>query len=134
MALLDESAWRGKVFLGGWTAGGGGEAAVIEPATGEEIGRSGRADAEDVAAAARLAAAAQPAWAATPHTARAAILRKAADLWTAHAAEIEQWVIRETGKIPPAAQFETHVATGEIYEAATLPTRRDRSTGCPWRS
>ena len=27
MALLDESAWRGKVFLGGWTAGGGGEAA-----------------------------------------------------------------------------------------------------------
>jgi benzaldehyde dehydrogenase (NAD) len=32
-------------------------------------------------------------------------------------------VIRETGKIPPAAQFETHVATGEIYEAATLPTR-----------
>ena len=123
MALLDESSWRGKVFLGGWTAGGGGEAAVIEPATGEEIGRSGRADAEDVAAAARLAAAAQPAWAATPHTARAAILRKAADLWTAHAAEIEQWVIRETGKIPPAAQFETHVATSEIYEAATLPSR-----------
>jgi benzaldehyde dehydrogenase (NAD) len=123
VGLLDESAWRGKVYLGGWTAGGGGEAAVIEPATGEEIGRSGRADAEDVAAAARLAAAAQPAWAATPHTARAAILRKAADLWTAHAPEIEQWVIRETGKIPPAAQFETHVATGEIYEAATLPTR-----------
>lgn len=122
MALLGGSAWRGKVFLGGWTAGGGGEAAVIEPATGEEIGRSGRADAQDVASAARQAAAAQPGWAATPHSARAAILRKAAGLRTANAAEIEQWVIRETGKIPPAAQFETHVSTGEIYEAATLPT------------
>lgn len=28
MALLNETAWRGRVFLGGWTAGGGGEAAV----------------------------------------------------------------------------------------------------------
>jgi benzaldehyde dehydrogenase (NAD) len=42
MALMDESAWRGKVFLSGWTAGGGGDAAVIEPATGE-IGRAGMA-------------------------------------------------------------------------------------------
>ena len=28
--------------------------------------------------------------------------------------------IRESGKIPPAMQFETHVATQEIYEAAKL--------------
>jgi hypothetical protein len=26
------------------------------------------------------------------------------------------------GKIPPAKGFETHVATREIYEAATLPS------------
>ena len=49
--------------------------------------------------------------------------RRAADIWLANAAEIEQWSIREGGKIAPAAQFETHVATGEIYEAATLPSR-----------
>ena len=30
MALMDESAWRGKIFLGGWTAGGGGDAAFTE--------------------------------------------------------------------------------------------------------
>ena len=43
MALMDESAWRVKVFLGGWTAGGGDDAAVIEPATRQEIGRAGMA-------------------------------------------------------------------------------------------
>ena len=30
MALMDESAWQGKVFLGGWTAGGGGDAPLAE--------------------------------------------------------------------------------------------------------
>ena len=123
MALMDEAAWRGKIFLGGWTAGGGGDAPVIEPATGQEIGRIGMAAPADVERAAQVAAAAQPAWAARPHTERSAILRKAADLWLASAAEIEPWGIRESGKIPPAMQFETHVATQEIYEAATLPSR-----------
>ena len=123
MALMDEAAWRGKIFLGGWTAGGGGDAPVIEPATGQEIGRIGMAAPADVARAAQVAAAAQPAWAARPHTERSAILRKAADLWLASATEIEPWGIRENGKIPPAMQFETHVATQEIYEAATLPSR-----------
>src|SRR5215472_6800952 len=120
MAFLDESTWRGKVFSGGWQAAAGGEAPVIEPATGAELGRTGIASPAAVAAA---AAAAQPGWAATAHTERAALLRRAGDIWKAHAAEIEQWSIREGGKIPPAAQFETHVATEEVYEAATLPSR-----------
>src|ERR1700748_653657 len=39
------------------------------------------------------------------------------------APESEPGGIRERGKIPPAMQFETHVATEEIFEAATLPSR-----------
>ena len=62
MALMDEGPWRGKIYSGGWVAGAGGEAAVIEPATGQEIGRTGIAAPADVAHAAQLAAAAQPAW------------------------------------------------------------------------
>jgi benzaldehyde dehydrogenase (NAD) len=123
MALMDESAWRGKVFLDGWTTGGGGDAAVTEPATGQEIGRVGLASPGDVARAAQVAAAAQVGWAAKPHTERQAILRRAGDLWLAAAGEIEPWGIREMGKIPPAMQFETHVATEEVFEAATLPSR-----------
>src|SRR5690242_16117547 len=126
MALMDEPVWRGKIFSGGWVGGDLGtglDASVIEPATGQEIGRTGIATPADVTRAAQIAAAAQPAWAATPHTERSAILRRAADIWKAHADEIEQWSIREGGKIPPAVQFETHVATEEIFEAATLPSR-----------
>jgi benzaldehyde dehydrogenase (NAD) len=123
MAFMDEAVWRGKIYSDGWVSGAGGDAAVIEPATGQEIGRTGMASPADAAHAAQLAAAAQPAWAATPHTERSAILRRAADLWLANAADIEWWGIRESGKIPPAMGFETHVATQEIYEAATLPSR-----------
>ncbi len=123
MTFLDEATWRGKAFSSGWTAVSGGEAPVTEPATGAELGRVGIASPADIAAAATAAAAAQPAWAALPHTERSAILRRAGDIWKAHAEEIEGWSIREGGKIGPAAQFETHVATEEIYEAATLPSR-----------
>jgi benzaldehyde dehydrogenase (NAD) len=123
MTLMDDPVWHGKIYSGGWIDGGGGDAAVIEPATGAEIGRTGLASPADVSRAAEQAAAAQRAWAATPHTERSAILRRAADLWLASASSIEWWGIRESGKIPPAMGFETHVATQEIYEAATLPSR-----------
>ena len=119
MTLLDSSIWHGKAYSGGWTEPGGGQAAVIEPATGTELGRVGIASPADISTAAAAAAAAQPAWAALPYTQRAAILRKAGEIWLANAAEIEDWSVREGGKIPPAAQFETHVATEEIFEAAT---------------
>jgi benzaldehyde dehydrogenase (NAD) len=122
VAFLDPALWQGKVYSGGWIRAAG-EAAVIEPATGNELGRTGLAGPADIGRAAERAAAAQPAWAALPHTQRAAILRRAAEIWLANAAEIEDWSIREGGKVGPAAQFETHVATEEIFEAATLTSR-----------
>ncbi len=123
MSLLDSSIWQGKAFSSGWREVSGGTAAVREPATGAELGTVGIASPADIATASQAAAAAQQAWAATPYTQRAAILRKAGDIWLAHAAEIEDWNVRESGKIPPAAQFETHVATEEVFEASTLPSR-----------
>jgi benzaldehyde dehydrogenase (NAD) len=123
MSLLDSSIWHGKAFSNGWHEVSGGTAPVIEPATGAELGTVGIAAPVDISAAAAAAAAAQQAWAATPYTQRAAILRKAGDIWLNHAAEIEDWNMRESGKIGPAAQFETHVATEEVFEAATLPSR-----------
>jgi benzaldehyde dehydrogenase (NAD) len=123
MSFLKEETWNGQVYSGGWVTPESGDAAVIEPATGRELGRIGIAAPADVTRAVRTAAAAQPAWAAVPHTERAAILRRAAALWEANAAEIEDWVIRESGKVGGAAQFETHNSVQEIYEAATLPGR-----------
>jgi benzaldehyde dehydrogenase (NAD) len=87
------------------------------------LGRIGRATPEDVDEAARRAAEAQKSWAATPHPARAAVLRRAARLWTEHAEEISRWNVREVGAIPPMAGFALHVAEQECYEAAGLPSR-----------
>ena len=124
MGLLDGNAWAGRIFLDGvWVDGGGGTAAVVEPATGEEIGTTGRATPDDVRRAARSAAQAQREWAARPHTERAAVLRRAGDLWQEHAEEISRWNIREVGAIPAMAGFAINVAVQESYEAATLPSR-----------
>jgi len=123
MALMDESAWRGKIYSDGWTTGSGGDAPVTEPATGAELSRIGIATPEDVARATVSAARAQRDWAARPHGERAAILRKAGDIWQANAADIEWWLIREAGKIGGVSQFETHLVTSELYESAALPSR-----------
>ncbi|MDQ7907303.1 benzaldehyde dehydrogenase [Phytohabitans sp. ZYX-F-186] len=121
--LLDRPTWQGKFFSSGWVSGEGGDAAVVEPATGAEIGRVGIAGPGDVAAAARAAAAAQASWAAQPHPERAAVLRRAGDLWQANAEEVRDWIVRETGAVPPKGDFEILVATQECYEAAALPSR-----------
>ena len=124
MGLLDSVDWEGNIFKAGtWQPGHGGDFAVIEPATGQEIGRMGQASAEDVAEAGQAALAAQREWAATPHTARAAVLRKAGDLWSEHAEEISGWNVREVGAVPGMAGFALHVAAEECYEAAGLPGR-----------
>jgi benzaldehyde dehydrogenase (NAD) len=121
--LLEESEWRGRVYSDGWTKGAGGESSVIEPATGGQLGVVGLAGAEDIASAARRAAQAQREWAALPFPERAAVLRRAGDLWSAHGEEIGGWIVREAGSLLPKAQFELHVAAQECYEAAALPSR-----------
>ncbi|WP_028637107.1 benzaldehyde dehydrogenase [Nocardioides sp. URHA0032] len=122
MTLLDPQTWTGKLFIDGWTDGGGGTAASIEPATGETLGSYGVASVEDVRRAASRAADAQKEWAARRPEERAAVLRRAGDLFEQHAEEIQDWIVRESGGIPPKAGLETHVAASECFEAAGLPT------------
>jgi benzaldehyde dehydrogenase (NAD) len=124
MALLDSSRWNDLIFEGGsWRPGSGATADVIEPATGDALGQVNLATPDDVARAAKVAADAQREWAALPHSARAAVLRKAAQLWAEHAEEISWWNVREVGAIPGMAGFAVHVAEQECWEAAALPSR-----------
>ncbi|MBZ5740701.1 aldehyde dehydrogenase family protein [Nocardioides mangrovi] len=122
MTLLDAQTWTGKILLDGWVDGGGGTAPSIEPATGEVLGTYGVASADDVRRAATRAAEAQREWAARKPEERAAVLRKAGELFEEHAEEIQGWIVRESGGIPPKAGLETHIAAGECFEAAALPT------------
>lgn len=121
--LIDVDAFNGKIYLdGAWVSGKGGERTVISPATGEELAVVGLADASDVGRAATNAARAQKQWAALPHPERAAVLRRAGQLWEQHAAEIAEWNVREVGAVPAFAGFALHVTAAETYEAASLPS------------
>jgi benzaldehyde dehydrogenase (NAD) len=118
--LLDGAAWTGRVFIDGWVPGSGGDYAVMVPATGDEIGRIGAATSADVRKAAARAAEVQRAWAATPYQERAAIMRRAGDLWNKHAEEIQGWIMRESGAIPGVAGLQTWFAASQCFEAAGL--------------
>jgi benzaldehyde dehydrogenase (NAD) len=123
MGLLDSSAWHGKIYSDGWRTGSGGERPVTEPATGNQLGRVGYATPTDVRRAARRAQEAQRDWAATSFGERAAVLRRAGDLWNAHAGEIKTWLTRETGATGPMGDLQVHVSAGECYEAAALASQ-----------
>jgi benzaldehyde dehydrogenase (NAD) len=121
--LLDEDVFSGKIYIDGeWVPGAGGAIPSVEPATGAVLASVGIAGPADVARAAEGAARAQKAWAATPHPVRAAVLRRAGQLWEQYAEEISDWNIREVGAIPPLAGFALHVTAAECYEASALPS------------
>jgi benzaldehyde dehydrogenase (NAD) len=116
MPLLDPKTWQPRALAGP-------EYAVTEPATGDTLGTVTLAAPEDVEAATAAARTAQTDWARAPHFVRAGILRRAGDLFTAHAEELREWLVRESGSIPGKADFELHVAAQECYEAAALASR-----------
>lgn len=122
MSLLDASLWEGKIYVNSWRPGGGGTADAVEPATGETLGSYGLASVDDVREAATTAEAAQKGWAKLNPEDRAAVLRRAGMLWEEHAAEVQDWIVRESGGIPPKAGLETHIAANECYDASALPS------------
>ncbi|MFF4849842.1 aldehyde dehydrogenase family protein [Streptomyces sp. NPDC001194] len=117
MPLLDPTLWQDGPTLTGGTA------PVVEPATGLTLATLALAAPADVAESALRARAAQEEWGRAGHMERAAVLRRAADLFTAHAGELRDWLVRESGSIPGKADFELHVAAQECYEAAALASR-----------
>jgi benzaldehyde dehydrogenase (NAD) len=122
-AIVDPSTFNGTVYSNGWVTPKGGDTAIIEPATGEELGRTGVANESDVDKASAAAAAAQKDWGAAPFDERAAVLRKAGTLIEQNFDELRTWVIRETGAVPGAAEFFVGVAAQECYEAAALASQ-----------
>ncbi len=120
MPLLDSATWDSKIYSSGWVDGSGEPYPVVSPSTGERLGTMGLATEADVHKAAAAASDAQRGWAATPYNERAAVLRRAGDLWHANAEEITGWLMRETGAIGPFGGFQIMTSAEECYEAAAL--------------
>ncbi|MBD8022734.1 aldehyde dehydrogenase family protein [Microbacterium gallinarum] len=122
MTLLDSAVWTAKISVGGWTDGGGAPLTVRDAATGAAIGEVGAATPAQVAEAATRAAAAQKHWAALMPAARAAVMRRAGDLFEQNADEIAAWIVRESGGTWLKARSEVLAAAAECREAAALPS------------
>ncbi|MEU3187285.1 aldehyde dehydrogenase family protein [Streptomyces sp. NPDC006923] len=120
--LVGDRRWQEKIFTGEWRDGGGGVLPVIEPATGAELGVAGKAAPDDVARSVARADEAQAAWAAAPFSERAGVLRRAAELWTEHSAEVRTWLVREAGSVRRKAMRELGGTVAECWEAAALPS------------
>src|SRR5690349_3956974 len=123
LSLLAASDWSGRALAGTWKPLAGGRIEVTEPATGQPLGRVARASAADVRASAASARAAQKAWASLPYGERAKVFRKAAALLEANRAEYAEWIVRETGGIPPKAMFEIDSVLHHCHEAAAMLTQ-----------
>jgi RHH-type proline utilization regulon transcriptional repressor/proline dehydrogenase/delta 1-pyrroline-5-carboxylate dehydrogenase len=117
--LADMDAAEGKRSRAAPIVGGkaqkGTERASLNPAdTSKTVGVCREADMEAVNRAIALAVAAQPAWDLRQAHERAAILRKAADLFEQHAPELLALCIREAGKTLPDAVSEIREAVDFI--------------------
>lgn len=121
MSLFEPRTWSGRIFDGTWTPGGGGSYDTVEPATGAALARVGAGSAPDVRTAARAATPAQRSWAGLSYDRRAAVLRRAGDLFAEHHEEIGQWIVREAGASRAFARHQTLAgAAEECWQAAAL--------------
>ncbi|MFE6255334.1 aldehyde dehydrogenase family protein [Agromyces sp. NPDC057865] len=96
---------------------------ILDPATGEVIGRAPVQGVDDLDRAVATAKAAQPAWAALGHERRSELLLAAAEAIDANAEALAQLLSREQGKPlnGPNARFEVGGASGWMRAAAATP-------------
>jgi acyl-CoA reductase-like NAD-dependent aldehyde dehydrogenase len=108
---------------------------VLDPATGDVVGRIPAGSPEAADAAVRAARAAQPGWARAAPAERAAALKEGARRLRAHAEELAELVAREGGKPLPDALGGVEAGIGAIEQYAELgPLHRGRSLQGGWES
>ena len=118
--ILENGAWRGKVFSGEWRGTRAGTIEDLEPATGEPLAEVGNAAAADVAESCALAAEAHPAWAERSGEERAGVLLGAADLLEQSHDELAEWIVRETGSVGAKAEIELADAGHRLRNGAAI--------------
>jgi len=117
---MSTEVWDGKVFTGAWQEASGGVLTVTAPGTGETIATVGLASVADLDASVATAMAAQPAWAEATYDARAAVMRRAAQLLEADPDRLGRWIVEESGSAQGKAGFEVGLVISELNECAGL--------------
>lgn len=121
MPVADSTLTSYQDLLAAVSAAGEGRD-ILDPATGELVGRAPVATVEDLEKAVSAARAAQPSWAALGHTGRRELLMKAADAVDASAEALAELLSREQGKPlnGPNARFEVGGAAAWLRAAASF--------------
>jgi len=133
--LIDDA----QLIGGDWVRAANGQTIdVINPATGEVLGRVPRGDAADVDAAVRAAEAAYPAWRDTNATARGALVFRWAQLIDQHTTELDQLESQEVGRPswgpPPMSRILNFVAgQADKVQGLSLPTYTPDAIGLTLR-
>ncbi|NHC13568.1 aldehyde dehydrogenase family protein [Motilibacter deserti] len=113
-------------IAGTWRGGRSGKSAKdVNPYTGDlltEIPLAGEDDLDEAYAAAREA---QKEWAARPPAERAAVMRRAADVFAARKDEVTDWTVKEAGSTRLVAEFEFSITHRDFLEAASYPYRME---------
>ena len=111
-------------IAGAWRDGASGESAQdVNPYSQEVLSTHVLANRADVDEAYAAAERAQREWAAALPAERAAVLRRAVDIFDARHDELIGWVQRESGSIRAKAEFEVDAARNITEEAASFPYR-----------
>lgn len=111
-------------IAGAWRDGASGESAQdVNPYSQEVLSTHVLANRADVDEAYAAAERAQREWAAALPAERAAVLRRAVDIFDARHDELIGWVQRESGSIRAKAEFEVGAARNITEEAASFPYR-----------
>ena len=119
MTLLSPDTF-GTVLYAGHAAAAENTIPILEPATGDTIGRMAVATPADVDAAVVRLTAGQKKWAAAPQSQRAAVLREAGRLLETNMPELAEWFVREAGCTVGKAYFELTISAQAFYAAAGL--------------
>ncbi|HSG07596.1 MAG TPA: CoA-acylating methylmalonate-semialdehyde dehydrogenase, partial [Longimicrobiales bacterium] len=108
---------------GAWTPAGAAESLpILDPATGEELGRTPLSTRADVDAAVQAAKAAFPAWRATPAVERARVLFRLKALLEENKEDLARSLTREHGKVLPETRGEIQRGIENVEHACGIPT------------
>ncbi len=121
MPLANSTLSSYQDLLAAVTAADGGRD-ILDPATGELVGKAPEHTVDDLEKALSAARAAQPSWAALGHTGRREALMRAADAIDASAEALAELLSREQGKPlnGPNARFEVGGAAAWLRAAASF--------------
>ncbi|WP_234822994.1 benzaldehyde dehydrogenase [Ensifer adhaerens] len=120
--LITGERLSGTIYSAGWREAKS-ASDIVEPATGNVLGRIGLAGPEDIGRASAVAVTAQRDWASVSYEERAKLMRNAASELERSFSDVVEWLVRESGSTRGKAAFETQLSIKVLHQASALASQ-----------